>query len=204
MTAVTVALFGVEHRGRDPVAALVLPAAEAAGHRHDVGVAEVLQRLGRERRAVAAGAVDDDRRVAVGELVLGLGLEVAPGDEHRAGDHSLLELVLLAHVEEGGVVEPGLGGLGIDLADVRLRGLQKVSVSGHTVVNPTSRVGYSQRALSHPDAGRHEGGERGEHRRRAGRGAPRRRSGRTVSLRHSRSRAERRPGARSRAARRPG
>ena len=79
VAAVAVALLGVEHRGRDPGAALVLPAAEAAGHRDDVGVPEVLQRLGRERRAVAARAVDDDRRVAVGELVLGLRLEVARG-----------------------------------------------------------------------------------------------------------------------------
>ena len=60
VAAVAVALLGGERVRRDPVAALVLPAAEAAGHRHDVGVAELLQRLGRERRAGAARAVDDD------------------------------------------------------------------------------------------------------------------------------------------------
>ena len=67
VAAVAVALLGGERVGRDPVAALVLPAAEAAGHRHDVAVAELLQRLGRERGADAAGAVDDDGGVVVGD-----------------------------------------------------------------------------------------------------------------------------------------
>src|SRR5213078_2710925 len=69
---VAVALLGVEHSRRDPVAPFVLPAAEAAGHRRNVGVAELLQRARRERGAVTRRAVDDDGRVAVGELVLRL------------------------------------------------------------------------------------------------------------------------------------
>ena len=36
VAVVAVALFGVEHRRCDPGAALVLPLAEAAGHRDDV------------------------------------------------------------------------------------------------------------------------------------------------------------------------
>ena len=83
-------------------------------------VAELLQRLGRERGAGAARAVHDDRRVAVGELVLDLALEVAARDEHRAGDHPLLVLVELADVEERGVAQARFGVGRLDLADVLL------------------------------------------------------------------------------------
>ena len=118
VTAVAVALLRGERLRRDPRSPLVLPTAEATGHRHDVGEPELLERLGRERGAVATGAVDDDRLVAVEQAGLGLALEVAAGDEHRAGDGAGVVLVLLPHVEEGGVVEAGLRGLGVDLADV--------------------------------------------------------------------------------------
>jgi len=118
--------------GRDPVAAFVLPATEAPGHRHDVGVAELLQRLGGERGTGAACAVDDDRGVVVRDLVLDLALEVAAGDEDRTGDHALLELVELAHVQEGGRADARLGiGRG-DLLDLRLRLLQQVAKTRHT------------------------------------------------------------------------
>ena len=100
VAAVPDALLGREHRGRDPRPAFVLPASESARHRDDVRVAEVGESLGGERGAGTARAVDDDRDVAAGQLVLGLALEVAPRDEHRAGDHPLLELVELADVEE--------------------------------------------------------------------------------------------------------
>src|SRR6185369_12331292 len=72
VAAVAIALLGIEHRGGDPGAAFVLPAAEPAGHGNDVGIPEVLQRLRRERGTVAGRAIDDDRRVLTGELVLGL------------------------------------------------------------------------------------------------------------------------------------
>jgi len=52
---------------------------KAAGHGDDVGVTELLEGLGREGRAGSAGAVHDDRRVVVRDLVLDLALE---------GDHS--------------------------------------------------------------------------------------------------------------------
>ena len=45
--------------------ALVLPAAEAAAHRDDVRVAELLQDAPGEQRARAAGAVGDDRACAL-------------------------------------------------------------------------------------------------------------------------------------------
>ena len=153
VAVVPVALLGVSDRGRDPVAAFVLPAAEAAGHRHDVGVAELLERLGRERRAGAARAVDDDRRVLVGELGLDLALEVAAGDEHRAGDRALLVLVLLADVEErrrrraaasasaGAISRIVCLGLGEQLAEAGHGG----SFPGQCPVgNATAEVGYSQ------------------------------------------------------------
>ncbi len=50
---VAVALVGGEGARRRPRPAVVLPAVEAAGHRGHVGVAELAQRLGRERRADA-------------------------------------------------------------------------------------------------------------------------------------------------------
>ena len=39
-------------------------------------------------------------RVLVGELLLGLHLEEAAGEQHRAGDEAGARLVLLAHVEQ--------------------------------------------------------------------------------------------------------
>ena len=59
-------------------------------------------------------------RVAVGELVLDLALEVPARDEDRAGDHALLVLVVLAHVEERGVGQARFGVGRLDLADVLL------------------------------------------------------------------------------------
>ena len=93
-----------------------------------------MQRLGRERGAGATGAVDDDRRVAVGELVLDLALEEAAGDVDRARDHPGVVLVLLAHVEEHGVAEAGLGRLGIDLGDLRLGLGEQLTEAGHHAI----------------------------------------------------------------------
>ena len=66
----------------------------------DVLVAEVLQRLRREGRAGAAGAVEDELAGAVGDEALDPRLELAAGDVHRAGDDALLPFVALAHVDE--------------------------------------------------------------------------------------------------------
>ena len=73
---------------------------EAAGERRDVLVAELLQRLGGERRARAGLARDDHRRAAIGHGGLDARLQVAARDVHRALDRALLELVGLAHVDQ--------------------------------------------------------------------------------------------------------
>ena len=99
---VAVALVGGQGDRHPPRPALVLPLAEAAGHRHDVGVAEVLEGLGGEGGADAAGAVDDDRRVVVGQAALDLALQVAPGDVERARQGALVVLVGLPDVEHDG------------------------------------------------------------------------------------------------------
>ena len=106
VAAVAVALLGVEDGGRDPRPALVLPAPEAAGHRDDVGVAELLERLGRERGAVAARAVDDDRACPSAPSLPSTWLSRWPRGMNTApGIDALLVLVVLADVEERGVAE---------------------------------------------------------------------------------------------------
>ena len=62
-------------------------------------VAELLERLRGERRAVAGRAVDDDLRLAVGRDALDPRLEVAAGDVDGARDVPLVPLVLLADVD---------------------------------------------------------------------------------------------------------
>ena len=94
-------------RGR-PWTALVLPAVETADHRGHVGVPDRLHGLRGERRPDTAGAVDDDRSLLVGELPLDLELELAPRQEDRSRDRSLLVLVGLAHVEQGHLAEQRL------------------------------------------------------------------------------------------------
>ena len=132
---VAVALLG-RQRGRDlPVAVLVLPLVEAADHRHDVGVPELLEALRRERRAGAAGAVDDQRGVVVRDPTLDGGLQRSPGDVERIGKGALLVLVGLADVERdrarslAELVRLG----GVDLADLFLGRLEQVTEAGHVV-----------------------------------------------------------------------
>ena len=130
---VAVALIAGEGGGDLPLPALVLPLVEPAHHRDDVGVAELLEGLGRERRTGAAGAEDDDRGAVVGHPHLDVGLERPSRDVHGAGDGALLVLVGLAHVEGDrtlGLAE--LIGLGRgDLADGGLRGVEEISEAGH-------------------------------------------------------------------------
>ena len=126
---VAVALLGGQADRGLPVPALVLPLVEPAGHGGHVGVAELGQGVRGERRAGAAGAVDDDVGVVVGDPALDLALQVAPGDVHRTGERPLLVLVGLPHVEHDG---PGLGHLvgragGVDLTDAGLG----VAAAGH-------------------------------------------------------------------------
>jgi hypothetical protein len=78
----------------------ILPAHEAGVGAEHVGVAELGQCLGRERAARAAGAVQNDLGVLVGQLLLGLHLEVRPGDVDRTRDEPRAKFVLLAHVHQ--------------------------------------------------------------------------------------------------------
>src|SRR5262249_18820489 len=122
---------------------------EPARHRHHVVEAELLERLGRERRPVASGAEHHDRAVAVDELRLRVALQVAAGDEHRPGDRALVVLVLLPDVEERRRAQAGLGLLGLDLGDAPLGVSEQVAVARHRSLlveplNATAMVGYSQ------------------------------------------------------------
>ena len=129
--------------GVDHGAVLVLPPPEAAGHRHDVGVAELLQRAGGERGAHAAGAVDDDRRRLVDDAGLDLGLEVATGDVHGAGQRALVVLVGLADVERERPGSEALGRVGgADLGDLGLGGRQQIAERSHAL-KATCPVGNS-------------------------------------------------------------
>src|SRR5439155_4048797 len=65
-------------RKRDLVA-VPLPVGEPADERHGTLVAELGQRLRGERRAVARGAVEDDRRRVIGYAALDPRLEAATG-----------------------------------------------------------------------------------------------------------------------------
>ena len=130
---VAVALLGRQLAGRGPVAALVLPLVEAAGHRHDVLVAHVGEGLGREGRAHARGAVDDDRGRLVGDPVLDRALHRAAGDVDGSRDGALLVLVRLPHVEHDGarLAAEVVGGGGVDLADLGLGGGEQLSEARH-------------------------------------------------------------------------
>ena len=99
------ALLGAERARRLELEAVPLPVGEPAGHRGDVVVAELGERLRGERRAGTGGAVDDDLARPVGDDGLDARLEIAARDVHRAGEVTLLPLVLLAHVEEQRPVE---------------------------------------------------------------------------------------------------
>ena len=127
------ALLRVEHARRAPREAVLLPAAEAAGERRDVLVAELLERARGERRARARLAGEDDRRREIGDEALDARLEVAARDVHGAVDRALVELVRLAHVDEDGRLVGGEAGgsfSGADLVDLRLHLGEKILVAG--------------------------------------------------------------------------
>ena len=122
MARVALALLGGEPpRDLDLVAA-VLPQRDAAGHRLDARVAElVAQRLGGERAAVARGAVQDDPRVAIGDRALDPRLEVATRDVLGARDVTLVPLLGLPDVDDrDGVAEQPVDLGGVDLVDLLL------------------------------------------------------------------------------------
>jgi hypothetical protein len=92
-------------RARDlDVVAAVLPERDAAAHRRDVLVAEqLLERVRGERGALAGRAVEDHAlRAVVAYCALDARLEMAARHVHGAREMRLLELVLLAHVDDHG------------------------------------------------------------------------------------------------------
>src|SRR5262245_48287297 len=104
MPAVALLLLWAEDDRRLPRQALRLPGLEAALHRSDVRVAELLEGLRGEQRPNAAGAIEDDRRVAVGNCILDLLLDVALADVDRVGEVTLLPLGGFADVDDDGRV----------------------------------------------------------------------------------------------------
>ena len=97
MARVALLLLAAQDR---PGQALRLPLLEPARHRGHVRVAHFLQRLGREERAHASGAIGDDGRVTVWKGALDLLLDVALGNVHSARKVALLPLARLADVDE--------------------------------------------------------------------------------------------------------
>ncbi len=77
-----------------------LPAAKAAIHRDHVGVAHVLQVLGRQGRAEAAAAIEDDRGVRVGDRLFDIPLDDSLAQMDRAGEMARLPLAVFADVDQ--------------------------------------------------------------------------------------------------------
>src|SRR5207248_1559654 len=67
-----------------------LPVGEPTGERMNVFVPELPERLRSKRRAVADGAVEDDRLRLVGGNSFDAALEIAPRDVDGAGEVTLL------------------------------------------------------------------------------------------------------------------
>src|SRR5206468_7318478 len=127
-------LLAVERARQLGLQAAALPVGVAAGERDDVLVAELLERLRGERRAVAGGAVEEDRLGAIGGRLLDARLEVAARDVDRARNPSLGPFVQLAHVDDErtlGRVEQPARLRHVHLVDLRLDLLEQFAVVRH-------------------------------------------------------------------------
>ena len=100
---VAVALLGGHATGRDHRQPLLLPGDDAARHRGDVLVAELLQLRGSERRAVARAAVEDRARRFVRSRSVDLVGEQARRDQLAVLEVGVLVLVRLASVDQDDV-----------------------------------------------------------------------------------------------------
>src|SRR5581483_11441154 len=76
---VAIPLFRAQRTRHPPLAAFVLPLVEPAGHRHDVGVTKLRERLRRERGARTTRAVHDEWCGPVGNATLDVRLELPAG-----------------------------------------------------------------------------------------------------------------------------
>ena len=127
--AVALLLLGGQDGRRLPREAGALPLLEPAGHRRDVRVAHLLEGLGCEQRADAAGAVQDHLGIAIGDRGLDLLLDVALADMHGPGQVALLPLGGLADVDErGAAVGECFDFLGRHFADRRAGLAEEVAV----------------------------------------------------------------------------
>ena len=146
--------------------ALVLPGVEAAAHRDDVLVAQLLQDAAGEQRARAAGAVGDDRRRscrAPSPRRASRGSRAAA--RPRPGGSPARNSSLLAHVEQHGLLavrEPRLHLVGRDLGHLLpgfrhdlLVGLRHSSTLDtvkeiHAILEPARHAGSVRRRTSEP------------------------------------------------------
>src|SRR5438067_1610727 len=106
---------------------MALPVVDPAREGDDVLVAELFERLGRERRPVARRAVGDDRPRAVRSGLLDPGLQPPARNVDGAGDVALVPLLALTDIQKNGGVRVLVqlpGALGADLVDL-LPGLVK-------------------------------------------------------------------------------
>src|SRR5262249_13736329 len=76
------------------------PPPPAPIHRSHPTIAHLLERVGGQRGAVAAAAVEDDVRLERGNGTLDVALDDALGEVRSAADAAPLPLVVLAHVEQ--------------------------------------------------------------------------------------------------------
>ena len=144
---VAVALLGAEGARRLPLAALVLPLVEAAGHRDHVGVAELGQRLGREGRAHAAGAVA--RPGGCRGRGRGPRCWTRGGPGGCAAPPGMAPCSNSSGSRTSSTTVPGacaqlVGGGGVDLADLGFGLLEQVSEGGHLYLCsvPAAPKGY--------------------------------------------------------------
>src|SRR2546421_7421321 len=101
MARVAALLLGAQRAGRLDLEAAVLPERDPAVHRRNVLVTEqVLERVSGKRRTLTGRAVKDDRLRLVTDLPLDSRLEIGARDVDGSRDMRLLELVLLADVDQ--------------------------------------------------------------------------------------------------------
>src|SRR2546423_9307903 len=143
MARVARALLGRERARHRDLAAVPLPVGEAARQRMHRGVAELGERLRGEGGAVARGAVQDDRRLAVRDGGFDPRLEEAAGDMHRGRDMAFLPFVRLADVDPDGAWQL-LRLAGVDLGDLRLRARQQLTIRAHNFPNGSGTFAYSR------------------------------------------------------------
>ena len=115
----------------------LLPGAEPALEVDHVGVAHLLQGLGGEGRSDPAGAVNHHRDVVLRDLLFDPLLQVPARDVDGPRDHSLLHLILLADVDNNGLLRQLAHVLqlaDVDLANPGFDALEELPERGHDLL----------------------------------------------------------------------